>query len=197
MVMGTLAIPTLLCAEAARIVAIGEAFRLTWYMGFIANAFRLYASFTASSCPKRSSWKASFFVFVYAVVSTVPILHAMEDIMFLPALVVFAVCVGTIQRAMTRSFTFGEAIIVSELFAVLFHFIIVSVVLDYTPLLVLTSKLRTVIVIGLFSSIAGSAANILLSQALGTWDGDKNDVKEDVYKYRGSIHTIFTMVLSV
>jgi len=114
---------------------------------------------------------------------------ALGDAFLLPALLVFTVCLATVQRAMPQSFTVGEAVLVAELCAVLFHFMLFSVMLDVTPLLVLESKLRKVIAIGLFSSLAISTLNLglarlLLSASLQTW-----------FDHRSACHTALTVLL--
>merc|ERR1740115_641376 len=64
-----------------------------------------------------------------------------------------------------------------------------SVVLDITPLLVLTSKLRKIIAIGLFSAVAISTLNLLLARilllaSLRTW-----------FDHRSACHTSLTVFL--
>eukprot|EP00929_Paragymnodinium_shiwhaense_P112077 TRINITY_DN80339_c0_g1_i1.p1 TRINITY_DN80339_c0_g1~~TRINITY_DN80339_c0_g1_i1.p1 ORF type:complete len:502 (-),score=77.79 TRINITY_DN80339_c0_g1_i1:134-1639(-) len=157
LVLGTVVLPTLFAVQAGWQEAIAVAFRLTWYAGMAANAVRLWR-LEAVSCGSLC-WSAVALIGAAAVVTA-------GDALLLPALVVFVLCLASVQRALPCSFTFGEAVVVAELLAVLCHFMLVSVVLDVVPLMVLTSKLRTLIAIGLFSAVGISAANLLLGRFL-------------------------------
>lgn len=181
LVLGTLALPTLFVVQAGTRNTILVAFRLTWWSGLTCNAIRAWSCYT---------WRSRFekCISCFAIASMIGgSVVVFGDIMLLPALVVFVACLTTLQKAIPHSFTLGEAVIVAELGAVLFHVIMFSVLLDVNEL---PSKLRKVIAIGLFSGIGISATNLFISQMC-------RHVIARLCKHQGILHTILTLVLFV
>jgi len=188
LLLGTALLPTIFAGEAGSVAAIFVAFRLTWWSGLAANALR------ASSCCWRPARPALCAALVAGSVLTFSVcVAAMNEALLLPALLVFVMCLLALQRAMPRSFTFGEAVLVAELCAVLFHFMLFSVIFEVTPLPVLESKLRKIVAIGLFSAVVISTANLLLARMLVVVARHLKSGRE----HRDAYHTALTLVLLV
>lgn len=182
--LGTTALPTLFAVQADSNAAISVAFRLTWWAGLVCNALRA-GSFLVGS--NRLNLKLAVIVAIAAVIC----ICACGEGELIPALCIFAICLSTIQSAMPRSFTVGEAVVIAELCAVLFHVTMFSVVLEVPHVRMLTSKLRKIIAIGLFSGVGISTANLSLFRVWPYLNGKK------LQELRGTCHCIMTTLMFV
>jgi len=181
LVLGTLVLPALFAVQADTVDALSIVFRLTWWAGLVANMWRAL-----------TSWVNPTQIILVAVIDALCIASSIEtlgDATLLPALLVFLICLTTIQTSLRWSFTSGEAIVIAELCAVLFHVILFSILLDRVPLLVLTSKLHKIIAIGLFAAISISSSNLLLCRfrACGAQNGPT--------LYQSVCHIVMTLLL--
>lgn len=186
LVLGSVALPALFAVRSETVVAVFLAFRLTWWAGISAIALRAWGRCPPLRTPAVSVTLAATILLGLAGSTT-------WDMQLLPALAVFITCASTMQAAMPYSFTAGEVIVAAGLCAVLCHFMLFSVLLDVVPLLVLESKLRKVITIGLFFAVAISSVNLLLSRMLVSIAG----LRAVFFTRRGELHLGLTVALLV
>jgi len=184
LLLGTVVLPIVFAVRAPTIPALSVAFRLTWWSGLLCNGMLVWSRAVR---PKLQGLSVGV-IWVAVTILVAALVAASGDAHLLPALAVCATCQATVQVAMPRSFTIGEAVIVAELCAVLFHVMTFSVVLDVAPLLVLTSKLRKIIAIGLFAAVGITAANLLLARVL---KAERAGFR--LYDHRGWCHLALTV----
>lgn len=192
LVLATVLLPSLFAAEAASVEAIGVAFRLTWWCGLAADVIRLLelASQPPSGRARHAAGAACGLALMAGLLSWCTTTAGVAcEAQLLPAVLFFVLCVLALQRAMPQSFTFGEAVLVAELCAVLLHFIVFAVVLEFTSVPVLRSQLRKIIIIGLFSAVVISALNMLLAQML------LSSPARGLQQLRGGIHIAATVAM--
>lgn len=190
LVLGTLVLPTLFAVQSSQVDALYVAFRLTWWCGLVSNAMRSWMCYLRPRCTAEVS-RALGAVAVLLICGGI---SAAGDAWLLPALSIFLACWVSIQSAVPRSFTLGEAVVVAELCAVLLHVIMFSVILQVAPLHVLTSKLRKIIAIGLSSAVGISAGNLLLFRALGGSGSASGSRGVGSERCRAALHLALTLL---
>lgn len=208
LLLGTTVLPTLFVVDSETVDTLAVAFKLTWWCSIMCNAMRVWRrSDCAALADAGKSARASRIIsgLAFLVMICVPAACCVDhlpgstkvaglDWTLLPALAVFVIFLSTVQRVMPRSFTEGEAVVAAQLYAVLFHVMLYAVVLDVTPLDVLTSKLRKIIAIGLFCACAISAINFVFRQfilAHPTFCGWR------LLDHRSVCHAVLTLFLLV